>query len=300
MTRRTALVAVVFSAACFGTLAIFTSLAYSYGAEPLQLLVWRFGIASLLLGGYLMVARPGALRVSRGDLGRYATLAVGGYGAASLCFFFALRFTDAAIVAVLFYTYPALVTLAARVFGREPLDPARLGAVVLTVVGCALVVDPFAAEQAVSVAGVLLGLGAAAGYASFNVLSNRWLPGRSRGVLMTYTFGFNTIAIALVALAVGAPLAPVGWGVEAWTLLVAIILIPTFAAVLLYLKAMRRIGAAQASIISTFEPLVTIALAALVLGERLSLIQAGGAALVLAGVVLAESRVRDIEEVAIV
>ncbi|MBS3957057.1 MAG: DMT family transporter [Clostridiales bacterium] len=300
MKRRTAVIAVIISAVCFGTLAIFTSLAYRQGAEPLQLLAWRFGAASLLLGGYFAIIRPRALWVGRGDLGRYAVLAVAGYGAASLCFFFALLHADAGVVAVLFYTYPALVTLAARLFGREALDLPRAVAIALTFAGCALVVDPFSGGQGVSTAGVLLGLGAAVGYASFNVLSHRWLPGRSRGVLMTYTFGFNTIAIVFIASLVGAPLAPVGWTWETWMLLGAIVLVPTFAAVLLYLRAMRQIGPAQASIISTFEPLVTIGLAALVLGERLSIPQAAGAVLVLAGVVLAEFHVRDLDEVAIV
>ena len=300
MKRRAALLAVTVSAACFGTLAIFTSLAYRHGAEPLQLLVWRFGAASLLLAGYLLVTRPRMLKVPRSDLGRYLVLAVAGYGAASLCFFFALVYTDAAIVAVLFYTYPALVTIASRVFGGDALDRVRIAAVTLTFLGCALVVDPFGIESGVSVAGVLLGLGAASGYASFNVLSYRWLPGRSRGVLMTYTFGFNAIAIALVATVVGARIAPVGWDAEAWLLLAAIVFIPTFAAVLLYLKAMRHLGPAQTSITSTFEPLVTIVLAALVLGERLGWLQLVGAALVLAGVVIAERRVREVEEVALV
>ncbi len=275
-------------------------MAYRHGAEPLQLLVWRFGMASLLLGGYLLVTRPGMLRVPRGDLVRYLVLAVAGYGAASLCFFFALVYTDAAIVAVLFYTYPALVTIVLRVVSGDRLDRARIGAVAITFLGCALVVDPFGIEKGVSLAGVLLGLGAAAGYASFNVLSYRWLPGRSRGVLMTYTFGFNALAIALVALLVGARVAPVGWDLATWILLVAIVFVPTFAAVLLYLKAMSHLGPAQTSITSTIEPLVTIVLAALVLGERLGWLQLVGAALVLAGVVTAERRVREVEEVALV
>lgn len=296
MKRRTALVAVAVSAACFGTLAVFASLAYQLGAQPLQLLFWRFGLAALLLAGYLLMARPSALRVTRGDLGRYALLSVAGYGSASLCFFFALNYAEASVVAVLLYTYPTMVAVVDAVTTPGPMDPWRAFAVLLAFAGCALVVDPFSATGGTHPLGIILGLGAAAGYTSFTVLSHRWMPGRSRPVLMAYTFGFTTVLVAGVALAAGARLAPVGWGWELWALLGAIVLLPTFAAVLLYLRALSRIGAAQVSILSTLEPLFTIALAALVLGDRLSVTQLAGAALVLVAVVLSELRARGTEE----
>lgn len=292
MQRRTALIAVAVSAACFGTLAIFTSLAYERGAEPLQLLAWRFGLASLLLAGYLALTRPNALRVPRADIGRFATISMCGYGLASLCFFTALRFADASVVAVLLYTYPAMVAILDWVFGWGPMDGTRFFAVVLAFVGCALVVDPFTAGGGTALPGVLLGLGAAIGYTSFTVLSHRWMPGRSRPVLMTYMFGTNALLFCAIALVTGSALAPSGWEWPVWALLAAIVLLPTFAAILLYLRALSRIGTAQASLLSTFEPLFTIVLAALILGDRLSLVQALGAALVLMGVVIAELRAR--------
>ena len=65
-------------------------------------------------------------------------------------------------------------------------------------------------------------------------------------------------------------------------------LVPTFAAVVLYLQGIRGLGPSQAAVVSTLEPLFTIVLAWLVLGQHLSWLQLAGAALVLAGVVAAE------------
>lgn len=296
MKRRTALMSVGTSSALYGMLAVLTALAYQFGAEPLQLLFWRFGTASLLLGGYLLLTRPQALRVGADDLGRYAVLAVTGYGAASISFFFALNYADASVVEILLFTYPAMVAVidAIRTPGR--IDPWRAFAVLLALAGCVLVVNPFAADGGTHPLGILLGLGAAAGYTSFTLLSHRWMPGRSRPVLMTYMFGISSMFVAAVALASGARLAPVGWGWELWVLLTTIVLFPTFAAVILYLRALSRIGTAQASVLSTLEPLFTIALAAIVLGDRLSAVQLAGAALVLIAVVLSELRARGTEE----
>lgn len=315
MRRRSSLVAVVISAAAFGTLAVLTPLAYESGADPLPLLAWRFLIAAVLLGLLVAVRSRSDLAVTRGDFARYAVLALCGYGAASICFFFALKFADASVVAVLLYAYPALVTLAGWLFLGEQATWLRGLAVAVTFLGCALVVGVLGGPVAISVPGVLLGLGAAVGYTLFNLLSHRWLPGRSQLVMMAYTFAIASVGAATAAivwrfLELGAmpsmpfsdrvatalaSLSPAGWELRTWLLLGAIVIVPTFVAVVLYLQGIRGLGASQAAVVSTLEPLFTIALAAAVLGERLVPVQIAGAVLVLAGVVVAEVAARRID-----
>ncbi|MDZ4064752.1 MAG: DMT family transporter, partial [Coriobacteriia bacterium] len=267
MNRKTAVVGAVASAACFGSLAVLTTLAYERGAQPLQLLTWRFGLAVVLLGGYLALRKPQSLRVSLGDLGRFAILSFAGYGAASICFFFALTFAPAAVVGILLYTYPAIVTLAEWVFlGLRP-APSRLLAVLVAFSGCALVADPFGSQSTVAWPGVVLGIGAAVAYASFSIFSHRWLPGRTRSGLMAYMFLFTTVLAGGAALATGTSLSVSGWSADIWLLLAAIVAFPTFIAIVLYLAALRTLGASQAAVVSTFEPLFTIVFAAVLLGE---------------------------------
>ncbi|TLM81423.1 MAG: DMT family transporter, partial [Actinobacteria bacterium] len=281
----------------FGTLAILTPLAYRYGATPLPLLTWRFVFASLLLAVVATAAKRGSLRVPLSDVGRFATLAVTGYGLASICFFFALIYADAAIVAVLLYTYPAIVTVVSWILGMQRPDWRKALAVAVTFLGCVLVMDPFHPGVTVKPMGILLGLGAAAGYSSFNLLSHRWLPGRSRLVMMTYTFGIAAAFAGAICLLGGGSLSTAGWAPQVWWLLGAIVLMPTFGAILLYLEGIRGLGPAQAAVISTLEPLFTIALAAIVFPEqRLAPIQLVGAAIVLAGVVASELLNRTAEE----
>ncbi len=300
MSRNASVAAVVIAAACFGTLAVLTTLAYEQGARPLPLLTWRFALASVLLFGYLAVKRPRSVLAPLSDVIRYGALAVFGYGAASICFFYALKFTDASVVAVLLYTYPAMVALAESVLSRRPLTPMRALAVALTFGGCVLVLNPFGAGAAVQPVGVVLGLGAAVGYSVFNMLSHRWLPGRSRLVLMAYTFGIAGIGIGLITLLRGDTLSTAGWTSAVWALLGAIVLLPTFLAVVLYLRGIQELGPSQASILSTFEPIFTILLAAVALGERLTLVQWAGAALVVAGVMTAEREARPTEDLALI
>ena len=319
LNRRGSLIAVVISAAAFGTLAVLTPLAYAAGAEPLPLLTWRFVIAALLLAGVVASRAPRDLVVSRGDFARYSALALTGYGAASICFFFALKFADASVVAVLLYAYPAFVTVAGWVFFGEKATALKALAVVVTFTGCALVVGLLGGPVKVSTPGVLLGLGAAVCYTMFNLLSSRWLPGRSQLVMMGYTFGIASIGAAAAGAgwaffasrstslgfagrvtAAVASLSPAGWSATVWALLAAIVIVPTFIAVVLYLQGIRGLGASQAALVSTLEPLFTMALAWALLGERLAPIQFAGAALVLVGVVLAEVAARRVDRPAAV
>lgn len=297
MQRRWSLVAVVVSAACFGTLAILTPLAYQSGAKPLPLLAWRFFFSAILLAVVALAKDRRALVVPMADVGRFAVLALAGYGAASVCFFYALTYADASVVSVLLYAYPALVAIAGWLFLGERASWQQAVAVAITFIGCALVVGLGSESGSASWQGIVLGLGAAVGYTLFNLLSARWLPGRSRLTMMAYTFGIATILPAVGSLAAGGwtGLSVRAWHPITWWLLGAIVLVPTFIAVVLYLGGISGLGPSQAAVVSTLEPLFTIALAAVVLGERLTVTQAAGAALVLAGVVAAEMAARSID-----
>ncbi len=288
--REHALAATVVSAFCFGTLAVLGALAYREGAEPLPLLAWRFVTASLLLAAYQSVRAPGSLRVPLRDAGRFVLVSWAGHGLASMCFFLALRHADASIVGVLLYTYPAIVAVASAVLWGERIGLGRTLALVVTFVGCALVVGAFGGVEATSVPGILLGLGAGLGYGSFTLLSSRFRRGHPRSVMLTYVLAADGVLTLTAALLTGADLSPVGWSPALWGLLAAIILVPTFAALLLYFEGIDRLGASQAAIVSTFEPAFTVLLAWVLLGERLGALQLLGAFLVLAGVVLAERR----------
>lgn len=288
MTRSASLVAVVVSAACFATLGILQRWAFLHGADPLSLLAVRFATAALLMTAVQAIRDPRALRITRGDLVRFLGLSVTGYGAASLCYAFGVLKIGVSVTTVLLYTYPALVSIGGWLLFREPFPPRRIAAVAMTFVGCVLVANVLSSSVPINVPGIALGVGAGLGYAAFNVLSYRSLHRTPRLTLMAYTFGFSAIEMAAVAAA-----ARVGsvttWDPIAWVALALIVAVPTFAAVMLYLGGMKGLGGPQAAVISTLElPFAVMMASALFANERLSPVQLLGAAVVLAGVVLAE------------
>ena len=93
----------------------------------------------------------------------------------------------------------------------------------------------------------------------------------------------------LWSLGSGRPVLPSQIPAEAWFGLFGVGVVSTFIAIQAFYAGAQRIGAAQASIISTVEPIWTIVLAYLLFGFMLTPVQLVGGALIIAGVLLAQT-----------
>lgn len=286
------------SAACFGAMAVFGKLAYAAGAGPEVLLLLRFAIAAVVLLGAVAVerrrtGRPAVAAGSPRERRRLVAtgLALGGvgYAAQATCYFLALQRIDAALVALVLYTFPVMVTVVAVLLGRDRLTPARVTALAVASCGTVLVLVG-AGAVAFDWAGVGLAFGAALTYTAYILVGDstvqRLAPTTLTALVMTgaaATLGLRTVSTGGVDL----HLTPAGW---LWSGCIA--LVSTVVASTAFFAGLRRTGPSTASILSTFEPVATVALAAAVLGERLTAVQAVGAALVLASVLLVQLRGR--------
>lgn len=290
MKRSKALFSVAIGALCFSTLAILTQLAYRVGIKPLPLLAWRFFLAAIVITLLAIQRNPSALRVPKRDLTRYLLLSWFGYGASSLAFFFALKHADSSVVSAILYAYPALVAMGATVLFREPFSKQKGASIALVALGCVLVVGLFSSAHVhVDAKGILFAFLSAVAYAAFNLMSQRWLPGRSSMTMMSFMFLFASVAFIALTCAVDGPHALVtaaDWSVRSWLIMGAIVIFPTVLAILLYMRGVRQLGASDAAIVSTLEPLFTVTFAWVFLAQKLTLFQMGGVLLILVGVVL--------------
>jgi drug/metabolite transporter (DMT)-like permease len=282
------------SGAAFGAMAVFGKLAYDEGTTVGTLLVVRFALAAALF--WLVVLASGGAREVRALRRRdiIAGLALGacGYAFQAGCYFAALERIDASLLALLLYTFPAMVAVAAIVLGRERADPARLGALVLASIGLVLVLAS-ARPGALDPLGAALALGAALIYTTY-ILVSQGIAGRiSPTVLSALVCTGAAISLAAGSAALG-ELRPGDVTAAGWGWLTGIALISTVAAVSLFFAGLKRVGPTTASILSTVEPVVTVGLAFVVFGELLGALQLLGGALVVGAVlVLASYRPRD-------
>lgn len=275
------------AAAFWGTLSILVKIAYRLGAEPLPTLGVRYAVAAALVWLVLGALDRGTLAVGVRNIGRIAVLGLVGYGAASVAFFVALSRIDASLAALILYTYPTMVALVSiRMFG-ERVSRRMLVALAMTFGGLALALGVRSAP--VDPVGVLICLVAPVGYAGFSVLSFKWRLSFRPEAIIAWGLPMATVPILLAAGPQRVAHDVAGWPLAVWLAVAGMALFPTIAAIGLYVRGMARLGPPGAAVAATLEPVVTVVLAVLLLGERLSPVQWAGAALVVAGIAVAQA-----------
>lgn len=274
------------AAVAFGTMGIFGKLAYDEGVTVATLLAVRFALAAALLGA-LALALPATRRavasMSARDVARGLALGAVGYSAQAGAYFTALERLDASLLALVVYTAPAMVMVAAVLLGRDRLTLRAVAALALASGGLALLLSG-AARGALEPIGTLLGLAAAVAFSTYVLwsesLSHRIAPLPLAACVCAGAAALLTgVAVAGGGLDAGA-VSAAGWG---W--LAAIAVVSTVAGIALFLAGVRRVGPTAAAILSTAEPVTTVALAYAAFGEALSATQLLGGALVLAAAV---------------
>jgi drug/metabolite transporter (DMT)-like permease len=268
---------VLLSTVAYGVLPILGKAAYAAGVRPLPLLAWRYVLAAALIALLERGPRP-PLR-ARLRLWAIGTVFVFN----SVAYFRALEAIPASVTALVLYTYPVIVAFLAALVGVERLTWRALVAALGAFAGCALTAGGAARGAPLPASGVAWALAAAAIYASYIVLSSRFGAGFPARVLALHLAQAAAVACLALALADGGlflPLDP-----RALLAVAGIGVVSTVVAMTLFLAGMALVGPTRASVLSSLEVVVTLGLAFLLLGERLSAWQWAGAALILGALV---------------
>ncbi|WP_186407710.1 DMT family transporter [Candidatus Accumulibacter aalborgensis] len=281
-TRLIGFVCIVASATGFGAMPIFAKLAYAEGVDLPSMLFLRFALAGLLMA-VVMTAR--AMPWPRGS-NLLALVAMGGIGylGESFCYFAALQYATAGLTALLLYLYPAIVTVLTAILARRRLTLLRLLSVAAALFGTGLAVG---GSLEGSVLGILFGVAAALIYSVYILVGERVAPVAGAMPSATVIMLSAATVYGLIVLWRGPafPDSPLAWAAVG-----GIALLSTVVAIITFFAGMARLGAADAATLSTLEPVVTVVLAAIFLGEAIGGWQiAGGAIILTAVIVLARS-----------
>jgi DME family drug/metabolite transporter len=267
---------VLLAAVLFGT----TGTAQALGPDASPLAV---GAARIAVGAVLLLA---AARLVRGAGGagawsrRWLAAAATGVAGYQLAFFAAVADTGVAVgTVVALGSAPALAGLLGRVVDGTALDAQWAACTALATAGVLLLVLG-GADAEVSVAGIILALGAGLAYATYTVASKRLLAdGHAPEQVMARGFGLAAVALAPVLVLRGGDVL----SAEGVALAFYLGAIPTALAYVLFARGLQRLGAGETATLTLAEPLTAAALGTLVLAERPGTVGIAGAALVLAG-----------------
>lgn len=275
---RRGLLLIVASALSFGGVAVLSKLALAAGMGVASLQFWRWGIAFLALAPFAL--RRG-LPERRVALAAFA-LGFAGQGLTSGAYVASLQHVNAALGAFLLYLSPVFVAALAAALLGERLG--RRGLVALAVAVAGLGLMAFAPGVDAAPLGVGLALFAALCYAGV-VVAGRVLTGRAEPLRVAAVLMLGaTCSFGLFAGATGTLAPPPDAATWAQVALLGV-LCTAFSVGTMYM-ALPLIGAPRAALVSMLEPVSTVLVAYVVLGELLTALQFAGGALILAAVAM--------------
>ncbi len=294
---------VVISAISFGSGGLFARPAYAAGIDWLTLMAWRFLLAAAL-AWIVLLASPTARRalVAMPRRTLLASVGLGIYYISNTATYFAgITTTPLSLAALIVYVYPPVVAVLALRFGR-PLEGRRAWtALGIAVAGVVLAVGGISASAMPPVDGLLLVMAAPLLYSVWIIMAARH-AGETSDAVGSDTAGATNATVVgavmlsstaaaywLICLVLSHPVFPAQIPAGAWPGILGVGVVAGFIAVQFFYAGAQRVGAAQASLLSTVEPLWTIVAAGILLGERLAPVQLVGGALILAGVVLSQT-----------
>lgn len=289
VSASTGVALVVLSAVAFGLMPVFARFGYAAGLDVRQLLALRFAMAAIVFFAWLAL-RGALLLPTRAQLSQLALLGAGMYALMSLCYFAAVAYLPAALVSLLLYLYPTIVTLLSAAIDRTRPSRRTVVALVASLVGMALVVGVPRGE--LSAIGLVFAFVSPVCYAIYIMIGSRIVTALPPAVMSAYIILFAAISLLVIAGVSGRltlDVTPAGW-----LALAGVTLVSTVLSVTAFFAGAEVLGPVRASILSLAEPAVTIGAMAAAFGEIPTAWQMVGAVIVLSAAgLVAAGRARD-------
>ena len=254
--------------------------------DPLILSQSRATLSLAVLLPVLLMRRGAvALGVPGRDLLRFFLLGILGVAASNYLYYLAIQRTNVATAIILQYTAPVWVLLYTVARGAQKPSLRRSSAVGLAVVGCALAVGVVGSGglrmDAVGVAAALL---AAFSFAFYNVGGHSVLARYDRWKVLLWVL----VATSTFWIFVNPPwkIIAAHYGREQWAFMLVFSLVSVLGPFSCYFGGLQHLEPTRAIVASCLEPVFSIMIAAMALGELLRPFQTLGIVLVLVAIVL--------------
>lgn len=263
--------------AIFGTLGLFTrNITVSSG----ELALYRAIMAAVLIFGFLVATKQ---KINFQDIRKEIPLLLFSgmaMGINWILLFQAYKYTTISVATLSYYFAPVIVTVVCPFLFHEKLTKKQWICFVMSTVGLVLIIGMENIGQGGSdMIGILFGLGAAGFYATV-ILLNKFIK-KVTGIHRTLLQFIAAIIILVpyVACTGGSTLGTMNG--KGWICLLVVGLVHTGITYCLYFSALKDLKGQEAAILSYIDPLVAVLVSVLILGEKMTILQAIGGIFIL-------------------
>jgi len=277
------LLAAVLAAHLWAVSGVFGKIVMTGALSPARLVFYRSVLSALLLLAVLLWRDRTLLRLNFRDLPFFLGMGTLGLALTQFTYYAAIQSLSVGMAILLQYLAPLWMLLFERLWLKIPLTRARVAALTLALVGCAMVSVETQATRQWGNVGVLLGLTAGVCFAFYTLMTRHALKSHRALTVLFYSFLFSALFWSA---------SPDSWqplsqieAFKAWMILYVVVF-GTIVPYLLFIHAMKHLSASHTGIISTLEPVVAAVIAWIFLHEELTGFQISGGLCVLLAIVI--------------
>jgi drug/metabolite transporter (DMT)-like permease len=274
---------VLTAAAMFTVSDVFGKLALEGGADVLSLLTFRSVLGLGLVFVWLRLGKP-AVALSRSATS--ISLALGVLLTANLFSLFkAIELVAVSIAILTYFIYPLLTGILGAMTGTDRLTARGAAIALVAFLGLALIIG--ADPSRLAALGLLAAVGAALCRTGMLLVTRATLKGTDARLVTWYTLWSSTLVFAALSMLTWSWHWP--HSASGWLAFVGIGFTTTAAIAALYVST-QRIGPFRTALFMNLEPLMTAALSAVVLGDRMTPLQLFGGAIMIAALCVFQTR----------
>ncbi|MEG3041156.1 MAG: DMT family transporter, partial [Clostridium sp.] len=280
---------IVIASVAFGVMPILAKLAYEGGANAISTLALRFTFASLLLFYYIK-SKNISLKITKEQFKIIFFLGVVGYSMTSILLFIAYNYIDVGIAGMILHTYPLMVMILSIIIYKEKFKLKKLIYLIITTLGVFIMLDIKGSNF--NTLGVVLVLSSAFCYSIYVLgASNKKIRNINSYVITFYISVISAIVGGGIGIISNSFVGRINFYGLISILLIAFI--STVIALMTFLKGVKLIGPTNAAIFSALEPIVSLVLGIIVLGEPITVkIVVGSIMIILVMIALAKDTVK--------
>ncbi|MCL1982418.1 MAG: DMT family transporter [Clostridiales bacterium] len=290
MMNKTAQLLIVFAAACWGLLGLFTRHMAAIGFTFAEMSASRGLIVSVCLFVFFLLTDREKMKINPPDIWIFAVMGGVGIALYNVIYFRTMQMITLSASSALLYTSPFMVTVLSALIFKDKITTQKVAALLIAFTGCVLAVgliraDGIAVGGDINVPGILFGLASALCFSQYTVFGKVALRKYNAYTATAYTFGMAGVSLVpfcdwrhLFML--------IGESSHNAMYLFAFAFLMTLIPFVCYTKGLEKMEASRAMVILFVEPLTSTIAGRAVYGEALTPVKIVGIALIFLSLVV--------------